>query len=138
MNEWISVKEKMPEDGCDVLFCYKMNACEESEKEIYRIACGFFDGSNYQYDCWKGFICDPCWEACSIEIPLRYVTHWMPLPILPFDEREITTMPFGKYQGRLLSELPKDYVQWLVASGSLQREEAIYLRDRFKKLGFIS
>ncbi len=43
-------------------------------------------------------------------------------PILPFDAELLvslarTTMPFGKYQGRLLVDLPEPYVLWFVDQG---------------------
>ena len=31
----------------------------------------------------------------------------------------ILSMPFGRHQGKLLKDLPKDYVEWLSSSGSL-------------------
>jgi DNA polymerase-3 subunit epsilon len=32
---------------------------------------------------------------------------------------DLNRMPFGKYQGRLLNEVPPDYIDWLKKSGSL-------------------
>lgn len=81
--EWISVKDEIPPDGKDVLFCYRMTLSYDKDQDIRRIATGFFDNSNYKYDCWSGYIEDPEGENCSLEIPLRYVTHWMPLPEPP-------------------------------------------------------
>lgn len=36
---------------------------------------------------------------------------------------QITKMPFGKYQGRPLKDVPRDYVKWLDESGALDKEE---------------
>lgn len=44
-------------------------------------------------------------------------------------------MPFGKYQGRPLAEVPKDYVAWLAKNGALERQES--LRKKFQELGLI-
>lgn len=44
-------------------------------------------------------------------------------------------MPFGKYQGRPLAEVPKDYVLWLAQKGILGEHEA--LQKQFQELGVI-
>lgn len=38
-------------------------------------------------------------------------------------------MPFGKYQGKLLKELPKDYVAWLKGSGAFDKPGMNELKD---------
>jgi DNA polymerase-3 subunit epsilon len=43
-------------------------------------------------------------------------------------------MPWGKYQGRLLNEVPKDYVQWLRNSGAFDKPENKDLKESFEKL----
>ena len=52
--------------------------------------------------------------------------------------REITRMPFGKHQGKNLSEIPKDYVEWLNKSGALDKKENTALRETFKKVGLLT
>lgn len=42
-------------------------------------------------------------------------------------------MPFGKYQGRLLSEVPASYVKWLNESGALSKSENKELKEAFIK-----
>jgi DNA polymerase-3 subunit epsilon len=37
--------------------------------------------------------------------------------------RPIHHMPFGKYQGKPLKSIPKDYVEWLAKSGALDKPE---------------
>lgn len=49
--------------------------------------------------------------------------------------RELNRMPFGKYQGKLLSEIPKDYVLWLGGSGAFDKPENSALRNAFQKVG---
>lgn len=44
-------------------------------------------------------------------------------------------MPFGKYQGRLLSEVPPDYFQWLKNSGALDKSENRELKEALSKMG---
>lgn len=51
--------------------------------------------------------------------------------------REIHHMPFGKYQGRALKEVPRDYIRWLVGSGSLEKPENSELKACFAKLGLL-
>jgi DNA polymerase-3 subunit epsilon len=51
---------------------------------------------------------------------------------------KLTTMPFGKYQGKALDQVPKDYVQWLAKSGALDKNENQQLKAAFEKIGFLS
>lgn len=43
-------------------------------------------------------------------------------------------MPFGKHAGKLLSEIPKEYVSWLVREGALDKKENAQLKETFEKL----
>lgn len=52
--------------------------------------------------------------------------------------RELTQMPFGKHQGKPFSALPPDYVQWLAASGALEKAENSELRKAFVKNNLIT
>lgn len=44
-------------------------------------------------------------------------------------------MPFGKHAGKLLTEIPKDYVKWLAREGALDKPENGHLKETFEKLG---
>ncbi|MEN9343282.1 MAG: hypothetical protein RLZZ453_69 [Chlamydiota bacterium] len=46
----------------------------------------------------------------------------------------ISKMPFGKHQGKPLSEVPKDYVRWLLENGALDKAENQELKENFQKL----
>lgn len=50
----------------------------------------------------------------------------------------LTRMPFGKHQGKLLTEVPKDYVAWLASSGAFDKADNKELRENFEKLGLLS
>lgn len=52
--------------------------------------------------------------------------------------RAVMRMPFGKYQGRLLSEVPSSYVQWLHGSGALDKPGSKDLKEALMKLGVLS
>lgn len=52
--------------------------------------------------------------------------------------QKVTNMPFGKHQGKPLSQVPKNYVQWLADSGSLDKPQNKELRAHFEKLGMLS
>ncbi|HSX03704.1 MAG TPA: DUF3820 family protein [Rhabdochlamydiaceae bacterium] len=47
-------------------------------------------------------------------------------------------MPFGKYQGRPLSEVPSNYVSWLKSSGAFDKQENNQLKESFEKLGLLN
>lgn len=43
-------------------------------------------------------------------------------------------MPFGKHQGKFLSEVPNDYLKWLMQSGALDKPNNKELREKVEKL----
>lgn len=47
-------------------------------------------------------------------------------------------MPFGKYKGRPLRDVPKSYVSWLLDNGALDKPENESLRSGFSELGFLA
>lgn len=47
-------------------------------------------------------------------------------------KKKITHMPFGKYQGESLADLPSDYVNWLLSNCQLRPE----LRVALEELGY--
>lgn len=50
----------------------------------------------------------------------------------------ITKMPFGKHQGKLLAEIPKDYIKWLESSGAFEKPDNADLLKSFEKLGLLT
>ncbi len=44
------------------------------------------------------------------------------------------TMPFGKYLGKPLSEIPPDYIKWLAKQGAFDKPENSRLKATFEKL----
>jgi DNA polymerase III subunit epsilon len=53
-------------------------------------------------------------------------------------EKAIKIMPFGKYQGRALKDIPEDYVKWLVKSEAFDKPENQPLKESFTKLGVLN
>jgi DNA polymerase-3 subunit epsilon len=51
--------------------------------------------------------------------------------------KKLTRMPFGKHQGKALSEIPKDYVAWLKQSGAFDKTENQELKECFETLGVL-
>lgn len=47
-------------------------------------------------------------------------------------------MPFGKYAGKLLAEVPATYVKWLTREGALDKKENAELKEIFEKLGYLA
>lgn len=52
--------------------------------------------------------------------------------------RTIQVMPFGKHQGQPLSQLPRNYIQWLASSGALEKPENLELKESFQRLGLLT
>lgn len=52
-------------------------------------------------------------------------------------KNEGITMPFGKYQGLPLKEVPASYIQWLDKNGSFQKEENRELKKNLINLGLL-
>lgn len=50
----------------------------------------------------------------------------------------ILRMPFGKHAGKLLHEVPKEYVKWLHREGALDKKENAQLKEMFEKLGVLA
>lgn len=48
--------------------------------------------------------------------------------------RLLQHMPFGKYQGKLLKEIPKDYIVWLKGSGAFDKPGMNELKDSLAAL----
>ena len=48
------------------------------------------------------------------------------------------TMPFGKYRGRGLKEVPKSYISWLMDNGALDKPENEQLKSALVELGIIT
>ncbi|NDD58559.1 MAG: DNA polymerase III subunit epsilon [Chlamydiae bacterium] len=51
---------------------------------------------------------------------------------------KLSRMPFGKHQGKSLSEVPKDYVSWLRQSGAFEKPENKELKESFEALGMLT
>lgn len=47
------------------------------------------------------------------------------------------TMPFGKHQGKPLSEIPPSYVVWLKGQGAFDKPENANLKAAFEKIGVL-
>lgn len=52
--------------------------------------------------------------------------------------KDIQHMPFGKYQGKLISALPPDYVRWLIGTGIFDKPENKDLHASFIKHGLVT
>ena len=66
VQEWISVKERLPQEKVDCIVHYKHAYCDNDD--YWAIGMCFYDGEKFQFD------------------PAYKVTHWMPLPQPPKGE----------------------------------------------------
>ena len=66
MSEWISVKDRLPEDNLEVLFFSQE-----------------YDGCFVGYKAVEGSYVDPEGNGLSVSNIQKYYTYWMPLPAAP-------------------------------------------------------
>ena len=65
------------------------------------------------------------------DLPIKTVVELMLRPT------NVTHMPFGKYQGKPLSDVPADYVRWMKENGAFDRPENGELKSKFEALGLL-
>ena len=63
------------------------------------------------------------------------LVHSAPCRLLQCDWKLATPMPFGKYRGKPVAELPIDYVQWAVRLGHLPTPVLDAMRERVANQG---
>ena len=63
VQEWVSVKERLPQEKVNCIVHYKHAYCDNDD--YWAIGMCFYDGEKFQFD------------------PAYKVTHWMPMPELP-------------------------------------------------------
>lgn len=51
--------------------------------------------------------------------------------------RVLQHMPFGKYQGKALKEIPRDYLDWLKQSGAFEKPENAELKQSLSQLALV-
>jgi len=51
---------------------------------------------------------------------------------------DAAVLPFGKYQGRALSEVPQDYLKWLAQQGVFDKPENSALKEAYQKLNVLA
>ena len=79
VQEWISVKDKLPEEKVDCIVHYKHAYCDNDD--YWAIGMCFYDGEKFRIGC------------------AYKVTHWMPLPHPPADKsnQEVPTNEMPLY-----------------------------------------
>lgn len=65
-------------------------------------------------------------------LPLHKIIELMAKP------QTLSKMPFGKHQGKPLSEVPKNYIAWLSSSGAFDKAEGQELKAHFVNLGLLT
>ena len=66
VQEWISVKERLPQEKVNCIVHYKHAYCDNDD--YWAIGMCFYDGEKFQF------------------APAYKVTHWMPMPVPPKGE----------------------------------------------------
>ncbi len=67
-------------------------------------------------------------QAMIDDLPIDTVLELLAKP------QNVSKMPFGKHQGKPLSEVPKDYVTWLASSGAFDKPDNQELKKAFENL----
>lgn len=70
-------------------------------------------------------------SAMTDDLSIEKVSHLLNI------SKEVTRMPFGKHQGKLLAELPRHYIDWLAGSGAFDKSENQELKAAFAKLDLL-
>lgn len=71
-------------------------------------------------------------SAMIDDLPMETVLSLLAKP------QVLNRMPFGKHQGKPLSEIPKNYVAWLDSTGAFEKPENNELKQSFEKLGLLT
>jgi DNA polymerase III subunit epsilon len=69
--------------------------------------------------------------AMTDDIPIEKVLELLIRP------QSLNRMPFGKHQGKPLTQVPKSYVRWLKENGALDKPENAQLLSSFEQLGLL-
>lgn len=62
------------------------------------------------------------------DLPIDTVVQLLAKP------QTVSKMPFGKHQGKMLNEVPKNYLTWLMESGALDKAENQELKEAIAEL----
>jgi DNA polymerase-3 subunit epsilon len=71
-------------------------------------------------------------SAMIDDLPIQKVMELLAKP------QVLSKMPFGKHQGKMLADIPKNYVTWLASSGAFDKTENQELKENFEKLGLLN
>ena len=71
------------------------------------------------------------------DLSMETLLQLMSKPATASNGNAVATMPFGKHQGKPLSEVPKNYLNWLRDSGAFEKSENQQLCQSFQKLGLL-
>ncbi len=75
------------------------------------------------------FVLEKIFQLMIDDLPIKTVVE------LLSKNSKLTHMPFGKYQGKPLAEVPSDYVAWLSKSGAFEKPGNESLKEEMAKLG---
>lgn len=72
-------------------------------------------------------------EKMTDDLPIETVIKLLYKP----KKENLEYMPFGKYQGKKLNQIPKSYIKWLQQCLALEKPENKVLKESFEKLGLL-
>lgn len=77
-------------------------------------------------------------EKMTDDLPIETIYKLLYKPKEKQKVDNIEFMPFGKFQGKKLSEVPKSYIKWLEQSQAFDKAENKLLKECFEKLGLLT
>lgn len=77
-------------------------------------------------------------EKMTVDLPIETVLKLLYQPKEKPKNENLEFMPFGKFQGKKLNEIPKSYIKWLEQSSVFEKQENKQLKESFEKLGLLS
>ncbi len=73
-------------------------------------------------------------EKMIDDLPIETILKLLYKP----QQETVEYMPFGKFQGKKLNQIPKSYIKWLEQSSVFEKQENKLLKESFEKLGLLS
>lgn len=122
-------------DGCETVPSMSIKFCPRCDKNVCTLYCETtFLGSN-----WANYWCEFCYKYLGggkLKTWRKELSGFM--PEIPIDQPlGDDVMPFGKYKGKKLDEVPDNYLDWLAGQDWVKDRWPVvwsYIMDNLKDI----